>query len=214
MTYDQYQQLYGAAKEQIAARVAQVQPTAGNGASVNSMGIAVEVPVADEAAAEDEDWVFSLIGDFTITRDNSNRPSRVYFEPNMQLASAGRTTGEISPRNYWPQSEIFSIIVPDNDYYPGYTFSRSVKIAFRSSSRERGVETGFKFPVRLVFDMVRVASDVGAGPDETPAWLGDEPIVVNTYTFRLGFSGVTKNFVAPSSNAFFYLKLKSVEQVD
>ena len=48
MTYDQYQQLYGAAKEQIAARVDKVQPRAGNGASVNGMGISVEVPVMAE----------------------------------------------------------------------------------------------------------------------------------------------------------------------
>jgi hypothetical protein len=203
MTYDQYQQLYGAAKEQIAARVAQVQPTAGNGASVNGMGIAVEVPVADEAAAaEEEDWFFSLIGDFTITRDSSEDPSRVFFQPNQQLASAGRTTGNFIAPNYWEQSQIFNIIVPPVDPEPGYTFSRSVKIAFRSSSRDRGDETGFKFPVRLVIDMVEV-SGTGAILD-----------VVNTYTFRLGFSGVTKNFVAPSSDAFFYLSLKSLERVD
>ena len=47
MTYDQYQQLYGAAKEQIAARVDKIQPRAGNGASVLGMGIAVEVPVRE-----------------------------------------------------------------------------------------------------------------------------------------------------------------------
>ena len=207
MTYDQYQQLYSAAKEQIAARVAQVQPTAGNGASVNGMGIAVEVPVADEAAEEDEDWFFSLLGDFTITRASSEAPSRVFFLPGQQLASAGRTTGNFIAPNYWEQSQVFNIIVPPYDPEPGYTFSRSVKIAFRSSSRERGVETGFKFPVRLVIDMVEV-SGTGVILDS------DEQNVVNTYTFRLGFSGVTKNFVAPSSNAFFYLKLKSVEQVD
>ncbi len=48
MTYDQYQQLYGEAKAQIAARVAKIQPTAGNGASVNGMGIAIEVPVVED----------------------------------------------------------------------------------------------------------------------------------------------------------------------
>lgn len=48
MKYDQYQQLYTAAKEQIAARVERIQPRAGNGASINGMGIAIEVPAAEE----------------------------------------------------------------------------------------------------------------------------------------------------------------------
>jgi hypothetical protein len=55
MTYDQYQQLYSAAKEQIADRVAKIQPRAGNGASVNGMGISIEV-----SAAED-DGVFNAV---------------------------------------------------------------------------------------------------------------------------------------------------------
>ena len=48
MKYDQYQQLYNAAKEQISARVERIQPRAGNGASINGMGIAIEVPAAEE----------------------------------------------------------------------------------------------------------------------------------------------------------------------
>lgn len=55
MTYDQYQQLYSAAKEQIADRVAKIQPRAGNGASVNGMGISIEV-----SAAED-DGIFNAV---------------------------------------------------------------------------------------------------------------------------------------------------------
>jgi hypothetical protein len=64
MTYDQYQQLYGEAKEQIAARVAKIQPTAGNGASVIGMGIAIEVPVAEEAEAVDltQYYILSWLG--------------------------------------------------------------------------------------------------------------------------------------------------------
>lgn len=65
MTYDQYQQLYGAAKAQIAARVAKIQPTAGNGASVNGMGIAIEVPAAEEAEAVDltQYYILSWLGE-------------------------------------------------------------------------------------------------------------------------------------------------------
>lgn len=201
MTYDQYQQLYGAAKEQIAARVAKVQPRAGNGASVNGMGIAVDVGVAEEDDAVEPTWTFSLIGDFTITRNYSDRPSEVTLLPNQQLASAARTTGAIIAPPYWEQSQVFDIIVPPDDPAPGYTFSRSVKIAFRSSSRDRGDETGFRFPVRAMIEMVQVEQD------------GTVLDVVNTYTLLLGYSGQTRNFVAPSSDAFFYLSLKSVERV-
>lgn len=65
MTYDQYQQLYSAAKAQIAARVAKIQPTAGNGASVNGMGIAIEVPAAEEAGAVDltQYYILSWLGE-------------------------------------------------------------------------------------------------------------------------------------------------------
>ena len=52
MNYDQYQQLYNAAKEQIADRVAKIQPRAGNGASVNGMGISIEVPMAEEVVGQ------------------------------------------------------------------------------------------------------------------------------------------------------------------
>jgi hypothetical protein len=52
MTYDQYQQLYNAAKEQIADRVAKIQPRAGNGASVNGMGISIEVGMAEEVVGQ------------------------------------------------------------------------------------------------------------------------------------------------------------------
>jgi len=48
MKYDQYQQLYSEAKAQIADRVARIQPRAGNGASINGMGISIEVPAAQE----------------------------------------------------------------------------------------------------------------------------------------------------------------------
>lgn len=197
MTYEQYQQLYNDSKEQIAARVAKIQPRAGNGATVNGTGIGIDVSRAADVEAVEPPWIFALFGDFTITRNYSDRPSEVSKQPNEQLASAARTTGTVNAPPYWEQSQIFDVFVPPHDPAPGYTFSRSVRIAFRSSSMDQGVETGFRFPVLAVIEMVQVGED-GAVLD-----------VVNTYTLLLGYSGQTRNFVAPSSDAFFYLRLKS-----
>jgi hypothetical protein len=60
MTYDQYQQLYSAAKEQIASRVDKVQPRAGNGASVNGMGISIEMDIEQEQQLEEGRWSLHL----------------------------------------------------------------------------------------------------------------------------------------------------------
>ena len=199
MTYDQYQQLYNAAKEQIAARVAKIQPRAGNGASINGMGISIDVGIAEDDQVVAPTWTFALIGDYTITRDYSDRPNEVSTLLNQQLASAGRSTGNIIAPPYWEQTQIYDITVPPVDDQDGYTFSRSVKIAFRSSSMDQGKETGFRFPVRLAIEMIQVD--------------GEDITVVNSYTMRLGFAGQTKTFVAPSGDAFFYLRLKSIERL-
>ena len=209
MTYDQYQQLYGAAKEQIAARVAQVQPTAGNGASVNGMGIAVEVPVADEAAEEDEDWVFVIRADTVHTSNyiNSyNDPNDPYLntgpetlvdkEENIIVGTVGRasTTGDVLGNYLFGTLQITD--VADGAIY------KTLKVTFRSGSRSRTLvpsaggagglqftDLGFQFPVRLFAELRDVFEDYDTKP-------------VEKYTFDLRFSGQTKNFIPPKKGVF------------
>lgn len=211
MTYDQYQQLYGAAKEQIAARVAQVQPTAGNGASVNGMGIAVEVPVAEEAAAAEEDWVFVIRADTVHTSNYSishNDPNDPFLDTgpetfvdkleNQIVGTVGRssTTGNIGG-NYLFES----VQIEDTG---GGSIYKTLKVTFRSGSRSRTLsanargdfqfaDLGFQFPVRLFAELRDVFEDYGQGPYEEP---------VEKYTFDLRFSGQTKNFIPPKEGLF------------
>lgn len=210
MTYDQYQQLYGAAKEQIAARVAQVQPTAGNGASVNGMGIAVEVPVADEAAEEDEDWVFVIRADTVHTSNYSNSyndPNDPYLdtgpetfvdrEENQIVGTVGRasTTGNNVLGTYLFES-LQITDVADGAIY------KTLKVTFRSGSRSRTLvpsaggagglqftDLGFQFPVRLFAELREAFGAYDAEP-------------VEKYTFDLRFSGQTKNFIPPKKGVF------------
>jgi len=209
MTYDQYQQLYSAAKEQIAARVAQVQPTAGNGASVNGMGIAVEVPVADEAAEEDEDWVFVIRADTVHTSNYSNSyndPNDPYLntgpetfvdrEENQIVGTVGRasTTGNVLGTYLFESLQITD--VADGAIY------KTLKVTFRSGSRSRTLvpsaegagglqfaDLGFQFPVRLFAELREAFGAYDAEP-------------VEKYTFDLRFSGQTKNFIPPKKGVF------------
>jgi len=210
MTYDQYQQLYSAAKEQIAARVAQVQPTAGNGASVNGMGIAVEVPVADEAAEEDEDWVFVIRADTVHTSNYSNSyndPNDPYLntgpetfvdrEENQIVGTVGRasTTGNVLGIYFFDQRQI-----TDNSGEGGSIY-KTLKVTFRSGSRSRTIsanargpeegfaDLGFQFPVRLFAELREAFGAYDAEP-------------VEKYTFDLRFSGQTKNFIPPKKGVF------------
>jgi len=221
MTYDQYQQLYSAAKEQIAARVAQVQPTAGNGASVNGMGIAVEVPVADEAAEEDEDWVFVIRADTVHTSNYSysyNDPNDPFLdtgpetfvdrEENVIVGTVGRTstTGDVLGNYLFDTLQITDVGGEEGSIY------KTLKVTFRSGSRSRTLvpsaggagglqfaDLGFQFPVRLFAEL----RDAFGAYDAEP---------VEKYTFDLRFSGQTKNFIPPKKGVF-ELSLVRVERL-
>jgi hypothetical protein len=98
MKYDQYQQLYNAAKEQIAARVDKIQPRAGNGASINGMGIAIEVPAAEEPQPENEDWLLYL---FASVDDNDIEDAG--------FVSRGGDNSFFVQTAFWGRTSVFDI---------------------------------------------------------------------------------------------------------
>jgi len=227
MTYDQYQQLYSAAKEQIAARVAQVQPTAGNGASVNGMGIAVEVPVADEAA-EEEDWNFVLLADitYTVIRSESSqspggtktftykraiayvtRDSTIlalpfaFLDDNVIVFDDGlsKETVYVSANITFRSS---SIPANSSSFFGNYYDLNNLESSYEPYSWQKKEERIFRFPVRVGIDVFK----------GTTTGVGDVNLV-ESHNFRVGFSGKTVNFVPPSEGIFF-LTVKSIQRVD
>lgn len=192
MTYDQYQEIYNAAKAQIADRVAKIQPRAGNRASVNGMGISIE-PAVDDDEAEEDTWRYVLLGQLvgrtTISGDFSIGPEN---------ATVVSRDGTVLNTNFWEQTQLYDFVPDDAE-----PFSRSFTLTLTSASVDENLEQGeFKFPTTVTLELYPVDGD---GVPLDP---------VAEFDFYVGFRGDSRAFVAPSENMIYYLRVKSIVRTE
>jgi hypothetical protein len=190
MTYDQYQQIYNAAKAQIADRVSKLQPRAGNNASVNGMGISIEVGGAEEAAAEDT-WRYVLLGQVVGSTTIGGS-----FDVGPENAAVVFRDGFVASTYFWQETQLFNM-TPDE----GADYSRTYNLILTSASvNEDSSEGEFKFPTKVVLELYPT--------DENGLPL--EPVA--EYNFFVGFDGDHRAFVAPEPNIIYGLRIKSIER--
>jgi hypothetical protein len=212
MTYDQYQQLYGEAKEQIAARVAKIQPRAGNGASVNGMGITVEVPVAEEVLQpEDDRWALHLFANVNdIGMDYCGSVSRV--DPTFFIRTA-----------FWERTQLFDIPPTPPSFDPPspgtprqyeakniYFWARAIEdykvraTRFEPSAtyaRRLFDQSYYRIPVRLKIVQYNLRESSRPNQEE----------IVATHTLDLRREGQGQLFRPIGSDVFQYLDFESLE---
>ena len=227
MNYEQYQQIYNAAKAQIADRVSKLQPRAGNNASVNGSGISIEVGRAEEAAAE-ETWSFALLCQTeqysTVGAEYPDYdPSPYIFEEVVAFQPRGS--------NYWlpfgfdPGIPVPGqlIDIPPDDTGPVHLegFKRYCSLKFFSSSY--GLFVGdlisvgssiqsdykpstFRFPVKVTVELIAINYQAGDSTQRVA------PTVVATYTFFVGFEGDKRSFTAPYEDQEFEFRIVNIER--
>jgi hypothetical protein len=196
MTYEQYKQLYDAAKAQIEARVARIQPRAGNRASVNGMGISIDPLRRDEVATEPT-WRYFLFGRAVGTSILNGESTD--FDTGVQVAAAvSRVTGAIGSTSFWERTQLYDILPEAAD-----PFSRFFTLYLTSDSANTpGDWLGFRFPTLVVIEMVK-SLDGGISYTE----------VVSEYNFIVGYRGANRGFTAPQTNEQFILRIKSIERL-
>lgn len=213
MTYDQYQQIYNAAKAQIADRVSKLQPRAGNNASVNGMGISIEVDHAEEAADE-ETWLVTVLGRVEgeynevgpglngayhpVTRQ-LNTPFTVVATIPREASFVGGTDATGSNQSLYRivDTPPLPSIPPFPDYY------KEFRLFLQSGSTDTSKSDSFKIPLRVVVAMVYRNSDTGDSEE------------VATFTFEVGYDGDSRSFVAPRSGTpfeYYTLNIKTIER--
>lgn len=205
MTYDQYQQLYGAAKEQIAARVAKIQPTAGNGASVNGMGIAIEVPAAEQQV-EERSWNLLLFGSIS---DNVNN-----FNTGVELAGTLVVDEQLGyfllPNDsFWEATSVYDIPAGANPRQ-----YKAANIRFWARAIDRGTNVPPNPPQsygRRLFDASYYRVPVKLTLEQYDAGIGDPYKVVAEHTLQLRREGQEQLFRPIGSPSFQQLAFKSLE---
>jgi len=222
MTYEQYQQIYSLAKTQIETRVNKLQPRAGNNASVNGMGISIEVPMEGEREAIDS-WEFLLIGRIagervkgreitpydsgkrfiaSVSRDTLqvvNGP--IFTDIGYQLFNDPEEEGEPASSNSFTltlESSSMAGTTSMADYlFYGYPLPQYDKTTFP--------ELGFKVRVKVVIEMYSYDRS-------------GEPIVYSETTMEVGYEGESHFFYAPLDESeedldpFYFLRIKSIER--
>lgn len=196
MRYDQYQQLYKAAQKQIEARVARLQPRAGNRASVNGMGISIEPIPTQPRDTTEPTWRFVLlgraVGAFILNGESTD------FDTGVVTAATVGRTGLILRTYFWENTALFNFDPDDAD-----PFSRYFTLYLTSNSaKPGGPNLGFKFPTKVVIEMLKSLDD---GVTYTE--------VVSEYNFFVRYSGDSRGFTAPSSDENFILRIKSIERL-
>jgi len=185
MTYDQYQQIYNAAKAQIADRVSKLQPRAGNNASVNGGGISIEVGRAEEAAAEDT-WRYVLLGRVVGSTTISGA-----FDVGPENAAVVFRNGVVGSTSFWQETQLEQ----------SETYSRSYTLFLTSASVNADSSEGaFKFPTKVVLELYPT--------DENGLPL--DPVA--EYAFYIGYEGDSRAFVAPAPDIIYGLRIKSIER--
>lgn len=189
MNYQQYQALYAEAKKQIAERVKRTLPRAGNGASVNAQRITVDNGAGQEQAAIEPTWNF-----FLFAQAVGQSTGEGNFDTGVVPAAfVSRKTGQLFQDYFWGNAQLFNFI-PDDGQPP---FSREFTLNLFSNSADNIAKPlGFKFPVRVVLEMVR-----------------DDGVVVADYTFYVRYGGASRGFTAPTINTVFVLRVKSIERI-
>lgn len=186
MTYDQYQQIYNAAKAQIADRVSKLQPRAGNNASVNGGGISIEAGRGVEEVEEEETWRYVLLGQVVGSTTISGA-----FDVGPESAAVVFRDGFVSSTSFWQETQLEQ----------SETYSRSYTLFLTSASvNEDSSEGEFKFPTKVVLELYPT--------DENGLPL--EPVA--EYNFFVGFDGDHRAFVAPEPNIIYGLRIKTIER--
>ena len=217
MTYDQYQQIYNAAKAQIEDRVNKLQPRAGNNASVNGMGISIEVDHAEEADDE-ETWSFALLCKIeqwsTVGKEEPDYNPNPYITEGV-VAYQPRGTTLWIPVGFDPgiylNAEVTDIPPDDTGPIKIEGFTRTCSFEFFSTSYidfPNEITTyepnTFKFPVKVTVEMVAVNYKDGGSVESYT--------VVGSYNFFVGFEGDKKFFSAPYQDKTFYFRITNIER--
>lgn len=214
MTYDQYQEIYNAAKAQIADRVAKIQPRAGNRASVNGMGISIE-PSVDDDVVEEETWLVTLNarveGQYNEVGPGPggayNPITRQYETPFSVVATIPRT-GYFTPGGDATGSDqaVYRIVdTPTPPIPPFPDYYKEFRLFLKSGSTDTKYEYPFKVPLRVEVVMVYRNSSTGESEE------------VATFTFDVGYGGASLPFVAPRSGTpfeYYTLNLKSIVRTE
>ena len=186
MNYEQYQQIYNAAKTQIADRVSKLQPRAGNNASVNGGGISIEVGRAEEAAAAEETWRYVLLGQVVGSTTISGA-----FDIGPENAAVVFRDGFISSTSFWQETQLEQ----------SEAYSRSYTLFLTSASvNEDSSEGDFKFPTKVTLELYPTDDD----------GLPLDPVA--EYAFDVGYDGDSRAFVAPAPDIIYGLRIKSIER--
>lgn len=215
MTYDQYQQIYNAAKAQIADRVSKLQPRAGNNASVNGMGISIEVGGAEEAAVTEETWLVTVLGRVE-GQGNEVGPgengalfpvTRQYSTPFTPVAEVPRNAPFVGGMDATGSKQALYRTI--NPLFPEYY--NEFRLFLQSSSTDTSKGDPFKIPLRVEVAMMynRLEYDSYLVPRLV------EYEEVATFIFDVGYDGDSRSFVAPRSGTvfeYYTLNIKSIER--
>ena len=192
ITYEQYQEIYNAAKAQIADRVAKIQPRAGNRASVNGMGISIE-PAEPPFEPAEETWRYVLLGQVVGSTTISGA-----FDVGPENAAVAFRDGTVISTSFWQETQLFNM-VPDE----GADYSRSYTLFLTSASvNEDSSEGEFKFPTKVTLELYPTDDD----------GLPLDPVA--EYDFYVGYDGDSRAFVAPAPNVIYYLRIKSIVRTE
>lgn len=212
MTYDQYQQIYNAAKAQIADRVSKLQPRAGNNASVNGGGISIEVGGAEEAEDE-ETWLVTVLGRVEGEYNEVGPgPNGAYHPVTRQLntpftvvATIPREASFVGGMDATGSNQSLYRIVdtPSPPIPPFPDYYKEFRLFLQASSTDTSKGDPFKMPLRVVVAMVYRNSDTRDSEE------------VATFTFEVGYDGDSRSFVAPRSGTpfeYYTLNIKTIER--